>query len=178
SFHLEKLPLNKTVTTLIFCLFSGYFLLKNIQEYAGNQSYEKTIIAASNYVKNVQEKDPKLNALQVQTCYFHPLVAYAFGKNMYHNDSRFIQKYFNHNPAELSALKNGDFIIRDSHFGPMEMGLRLDTLANHPEFALVKEFIPEEAGTSFHGEAWSVKIYQKIPVRLQHKKAPISTVVS
>lgn len=168
SFHLEKLAFSKYIFTALFVLITVALLRKKTVEFAGNQSYEKSLLQAANFLKNKLKKHQKVY-------YFHPLIAYGLGSNMYGETERIRQMYVSNNPANLAIISNGDFLIRDSHFGPMEMGLSLEMLQLHPEFALVNEFIPSEFGTSFHGEAWNVKVFQKIPVSLQEKTTPIST---
>ena len=60
-------------------------------------------------------------------------------------------------------FKPGDLIVRDSHFGPMEMNLPLNVLTNHPDLVRIKEFVSAEQLDDLMDEMEGVMIYEFRP---------------
>lgn len=133
---------------------------KNIPEIVGSQTYEKALVEAADFVK--KNTDPSQRVY-----YFHPVIAFALDINYHQPNKRFKTKYFKQISEDIAQLQWGDFIIRDSHFGPVEAGLVLDSLERQQELVLVKEFFPSEIHTSYHGESGNIRLYQKIPLDKQ-----------
>lgn len=114
---------------------------------------EQQLLKAANFLK---KKTPhRYNVL-----YHYPLLVFAYGENPFIGGNRLRHSYFQdfHKRLDTEILP-GDFIVWDSHFGPVEAGLPLDTLRMHEEFVLVTEFLFTQGDASQGG----VKVFQYIP---------------
>jgi hypothetical protein len=60
-------------------------------------------------------------------------------------------------------IKEGDFLIRDSHFGPYEVGLPLSQIKECPEMVKIKEFKSFYQVEDKNNEVEGVVIYQYQP---------------
>jgi hypothetical protein len=120
-------------------------------------SLDKQVLKAAAYLKENQLKNSKI--------YYHfPLFCFAYGENSFQKDGKTVFQYFLRLDQEIrNRLKPGDIIVRDSHFGPVEMHLPLTELAKYPEIVIVKEFISSEQVNDPYGETEGVIIYQYIP---------------
>jgi hypothetical protein len=93
------------------------------------------IIQTANYLKN-----PKFIGRKV---YYHfPLLSFAFGENPFKKNNKLVYYTFNDLENDLKfVLRPGDLIVRDSHFGPVEMGLTKEIITTHPQLHPIKEFL-------------------------------------
>lgn len=126
-----------------------------------NNGLDRSVLQSVDFIKNVREKQSKV-------LYIHPLFAYGMGINPLKENDIFFSG-MNRLTKKITDLEYGDFIVRDSHFGPNEMGLPLSTFDSLKEWVLVNELLPSQPGESYHGEKWNVRIYQKIPVEQQQQ---------
>jgi hypothetical protein len=97
--------------------------------------------------------------------FFHHLL---FPLRMNENPMKENQKCVFHYNLDLKSdlgtkIKPGDFLIRDSHFGPQEMGLPLSQLAECPEMVKVKEFVSDFQTEDRYNEVEGVVVYQYQP---------------
>lgn len=125
-----------------------------------NTGLDTSIEAAAKFV--LANKPPNSKVY-----YHYPLLAMYFNVSPYQNDSIYKQWYFHGDDSRLNALNDGDIIIRDSHLGPVEMGLPLEIFDRNKEWVLINKFIPQNPTESYHGESSNVCIYQKIPLDKQ-----------
>jgi hypothetical protein len=114
---------------------------------------EKQLLKAADFLK---KKTPH----RYKVLYHYPLLVFAYGENPFIGGNRLRHSYFHdfHKRLDTEILL-GDFIVWDSHFGPVEAGLPLDTLRRHEEFVLVHEFLFTQGDASQGG----VKVFQYIP---------------
>lgn len=121
--------------------------------------FEKQIIKSAEYVKS-------LNIQNNSVFYHFPLFCFAYGENSYSQKGHTIFSSFLNLEKELKeTLKPGDLIVRDSHFGPVEMLLPLNKIENYPELVKIKEFISEEQIQDQYNETEGVIIYKYIPLK-------------
>lgn len=144
------------VQGLFLCLliYMAWPLSKNPYTNWRPMAMEACIIEAADYV--VQHKQPGVKAY-----YYHPLFALSVGVNPKQPEVDYRFRNFHAVGKELAEMQVGDLILRDSHFGPVECGLPLDSIQNRPDWKLLKEFVSPEPGSSYHGEHWNVKIFVK-----------------
>lgn len=166
QFNFHKTSVKFTYLTII--LFFSFYYNNSILRVTKNNSIEKSVLDASDFIKRERKGKSKV-------FYTHPLFAYGMGISPKKPDQLFYFKNFSHDADVFSQVKYGDFIIRDSHFGPKEMGLPLSVIENNKELVLVNEFIPSQQGESLHGEKWNVRIYQKIPEELHQQQQTTQT---
>ena len=129
---------------------------------------EQQLIKASDFLKKETPHKYKVH-------YHYPLLVFAYGENPFMNGNRLRHAYFQHFYKRVdSEIFPGEFIAWDSHFGPVEAGLPLDTLKNHKEFVLVNEYLFTEGDATQGG----IKIYQYIPLskqtRVEEKRIPLN----
>jgi hypothetical protein len=116
------------------------------------------IIASASYLK-------KLDLKQKQIFFYSPLLCFSLGENNYDPHSRMQFFTFSNLDDNLKMhFKPGDLIVRDSHFGPLEMNLKLEDIKNHPELIKRKEFISTEQIDDALGEVEGVIIYEYVPI--------------
>jgi hypothetical protein len=140
---------------LIYALVTTKYYPKNADP------LDKQLINAAEYLRS--------NDLNGAKIYYHfPLFCYAYGENSLKKDGVTIFHTFSDLKKELKErLKPGDLIVRDSHFGPVEMNLPLSEIAKYPELVKIKEFISSEQKDDQYGETEGVIIYQYIPFEKQ-----------
>jgi hypothetical protein len=117
-------------------------------------SLDEQLINAAQYIGKMENKD-------VRIFFYSPLFCFSLGENNYVPGSR--MKFFTFSDVSDNLkvhFKPGDLIVRDSHFGPLEMNLQLKELANHPELIKIKEFISSEQLEDPLGETEGVTIYE------------------
>jgi hypothetical protein len=155
-YYVDQLPRLKPRFKKVFALGTVALLLsmftsKHFPIKAGNM--EREVMQAATFLK---EKTPA----KYKVHYHYPLLVYAYGENPFKKGNRLAHSYF-HNLGDRidREILPGEFIVWDSHFGPREAGLPLDTLKNYEEFVKVKEFVFIETNGSPEG----VIIYQYIP---------------
>lgn len=124
---------------------------------------EHQLIAAADFMKEQQ--------LTNQMVYYHyPLFSFRYGENPFQPDRKLIHYSFADLDTSMKyTLKPGDFIVRDSHFGPMEANVQLKDVKRHPELVIVKEFVSSEQLNDALNEIEGVIIYQYIPLKKQVK---------
>jgi hypothetical protein len=124
---------------------------------------DKEIMNAANYLKKQQLKGNHI--------YYHfPLFCFAFGENSFIRDQQTVHHSFLNLENDLKHLiQPGDIIVRDSHFGPVEMHFPLDEIAKHPELVKIKEFISVEQLSDPYNETEGVIIYQFVPKKFQYR---------
>lgn len=140
----------------------GFYFKDSLFKVTHNAGLDRSVLAASEYVRGNKSKTSRV-------FYYHPLFAFGAGANPVRQSTAYIHKGFQRNGSDLSEIQYGDIIVRDSHFGPVEMGLPLSVLEQIKELVLINEFLPSQPGKSYHGENWSVKVYQKIPLDKQQQ---------
>ncbi len=149
------------ILSITIALFLGYSLLYSKEYPRKLNTMEKQLVSAQNFIQPYLTKERKL--------YYHfPFFAYLLNENPYiENDKNYTLRYSTSNLSSdiNSVFQKGDFIIWDSHFGPVEAGLKLDLIEKQQELLLVKEF-------TFGLE--SVKIFQFVPVSDQIEQVKYS----
>jgi hypothetical protein len=100
-----------------------------------------------------------------RTFFFHdPLFSFKMGGNSFFKNQPYVLYYCFGLKKDLGILiKPGDFLIRDSHFGPQEMGLPLSQLVECPEMVKVKEFVSDFQTEDRYNEVEGVVVYQYQP---------------
>lgn len=160
-YYIGNLKISKhKVSSGLFAIFSTVMIISLVK----NKNYPKVakpldeqIINAANYLKT--------DDLSNRTVYFYsPLLCFAIGENNYLPDSRMNFFAFTDLDENVKRLfKPGDLIVRDSHFGPLEMNLQLSDLAKHPELIKIKEYFSSEQLEDPLGETEGVTIYEYQP---------------
>jgi hypothetical protein len=145
---------------------AGIFLFQQFKRISKDevqeQFFEKEIVKAAVFTKN--------NAPTTSTIFYHhPLVAFGMGINMYEKNKQFVHASFLDSNFIQKKIKNRDIIIRDSQFGPVEMGLNTESMKTLKHLNLVHSFVPHIEGKHYHGETWKIDVYQ---YNTKHKKEP------
>jgi len=172
--HLYYLSRFKFFNHLIAKLIFGVFAIIMTITLVGTKIYplkadpmEKQIIETARYLKSLNLKKEKV-------FYHFPLLGFYYGENPFLKGNTLIFYSFGDIDKDLQRdFKPGDFIVRDSHFGPMEAGLHLKDLARHAEIVKVKEFISSEQIQDKHGEVEGLVVYQIIPIKKQQKVSSV-----
>lgn len=126
---------------------------------------EQHMIKAAEFLKENTPKHYKVH-------YHNPFVVYSFGENPFIKGNRLMYSYFHDLPSRLDKeILPGEFIVWDSHFGPQEAGLPLDTLTSYSQ--LVKVF--GSLYSENDGPPQGVLVYQYVPVIKQKKTMPVIT---
>lgn len=129
----------------------------------GNNTYSKSDISGIDEAMITSSKYIKAHRKEEQTIYyFHPLLAYLCNSESQANKGKYIQRYFKNIPEDISYMQAGDWIIRDSHFGPVEQGLPYGVLDTMHQVKLVHVVVPNRSGESVHGEAFGARIYEVV----------------
>lgn len=118
---------------------------------------DKEIIEAAKFLK--QQKTGG------KTFFFHhPLFAYEMGANTYKPNQPYVFYYCNGLNNDLGNLiQPGDFIIRDSHFGPQEARMDLKEFDESKDLIKVRSFISSVQVQDRYNEIEGVTIYQYLP---------------
>ncbi len=115
---------------------------------------EKLIFRAVDYSKKAFKSE--------KVYYMSPLVAWKAGENVKDPDSRFRQFYFHADSSNIAALETGSIVIRDPVFGPVEQGLPLEFIQNHPELVEIKTFSSDEVYPLYTKEPLKIHIYRVV----------------
>lgn len=160
-YYIGKFNISKHKVSLsVFGLFAVIMIISLIT----NKHYPKMakpldeqVIKATAYLKTKN--------YQNRTVFFYsPLLAFSLRENNYLPGSSLKFFAFTDLDENLEKLfKPGDLIVRDSHFGPLEMNLPLSTIDQHPELVLIKEFQSAEQLEDPLGETEGVRIYEYLP---------------
>ncbi len=160
---------NHWVSSIIFFVFGGIMTLTlvNTKIYPKkSDALEHQVIAAADFLK-------KQHLTNEKVYYHYPLFSFRYGENPFQPDRKLIHYSFsNFDESMKTVLKPGDFIVRDSHFGPMEANAQLKDINRHPELVIVGEFVSSEQLNDALNETEGVIIYQYIPVEKQKKVNP------
>jgi hypothetical protein len=118
---------------------------------------DQQIVNAATFLKKQQLGNRKV--------YYHfPLLSFAFGENPFKEKKKLVYYTFNDLENDLKfVLKPGDLIVRDSHFGPVEMGLSKETISNHPHLHVIKEFISPKQLSDRYNETEGVVVLEYQP---------------
>lgn len=96
--------------------------------------------------------------------FHHLLFALRMNENPKLNNQSCVFHYNLDLKSDLGVkIKAGDFLIRDSHFGPQEMGLPLSQIKECPEMVKIKEFKSSFQVEDKYNEVEGVVIYQYQP---------------
>ena len=166
-YYLSRFKLfNHVGFTAVFGIFAGILVttLAQTKIYPKKaDALEHQVIAAADFMKQQTLGDSKVY-------YHYPLFSFRYGENPFQPDRRLIHYSFaNLDESMKTVLKPGDFIVRDSHFGPMEANVQLKDINRHPELVIVAEFVSSEQLNDALNETEGVIIYQYIPVEKQTK---------
>jgi len=157
---------NHLVSSIIFFVFGGIMTLTlvNTKIYPKkSNAIEYQVIAAADFLK-------KQHLTNEKVYYHYPLFSFRYGENPFQPDRKMIHYSFsNFDESMKTVLKPGDFIVRDSHFGPLEANAQLEDINRHPELVIVGEFVSSEQLNDVLNETEGVIIYQYIPVEKQTK---------
>jgi hypothetical protein len=130
----SKNEIAKWVTS-IFALGIIYALITTKYYPKKMEPLDAEILKAAAYLKSQN--------LENKNVYYHsPLLSFEYGENPLNKNNRLIYYSFTDLDNDLrTTLKPGDLIVRDSHFGPLEMLLPLEKIKNHPNLQVVKHFL-------------------------------------
>lgn len=160
-----KAPRLSVVWSLSLCLFL-FISVKSVkkQGYPNKPNeFEQELIISSEYLKELGDKVPNV-------FYYHPMIALKTGVNLKATSGVFQQRPFPNFEEEMKRLKGGEIIVRDSHFGPMEMGLTKDVLDS---FVRIRSFHAFGSSTTHLGERYGVDIYQYQPNNIAEPKSTV-----
>jgi hypothetical protein len=111
--------------------------------------------------------------------YHYPLFSFRYGENPFKPDRKLIHYSFaNLDESMKKVLRPGDFIVRDSHFGPLEANVQLNDVKKHPELVIVSEFVSSEQINDPLNETEGVIIYQYIPLEKQKKVTTVKKCIA
>ena len=169
-YYLSRFRLfNHVGFTVVFSIFAGILVTTLVQTKIYPKkatALEHQLIAAADFMKQQTLGDSKVY-------YHYPLFSFRYGENPFQPDRRLIHYSFaDFDESMRTVLKPGDFIVRDSHFGPMEANVQLKDIKRHPELVIVGEFVSSEQLNDVLNETEGVIIYQYIPVEKQKKVNP------
>lgn len=166
---------NHSISSIIFLFFSGIMTLRLVQTEIYPKkatALEHQLIAAADFMKTQKMGDNKVY-------YHYPLFSFRYGENPFQPDRKLIHYSFADLDTSMKyTLKPGDFIVRDSHFGPMEANVQLKDVKKHPELVIVKEFVSSEQLNDALNEIEGVIIYQYIPIKKQVKVQTVKQVIA
>jgi hypothetical protein len=166
---------NHLISSIIFLVFTGIMTLTLVQTEIYPKkatALEHQLIAAADFMKTQKMGDNKVY-------YHYPLFSFRYGENPFQPDRKLIHYSFADLDTSMKyTLKPGDFIVRDSHFGPMEANVQLKDVKKHPELVIVKEFVSSEQLNDALNEIEGVIIYQYIPLKKQVKVQTVKQVIA
>lgn len=160
-YYLNTIKLSKQrIASMVYALFSLimiFSLIKNKNYPKKAKPLDEQIFAAADFLQKTDREDR-------QIFFYAPLLCYALKDNNYLPDSK--MRFFSFTNLDenlIKLFKPGDLIVRDSHFGPLEMKLPLNVLTNHPDLVRIKEFVSAEQLDDPMGETEGVMIYEFRP---------------
>jgi hypothetical protein len=134
SIEISFLKKNKFLISSSILVLLGIILFSTKTWPKKADAFEKHIIHAANFI----EKNTIKN---VNLFYHHPLFSFALKQNPFLQNTNTKMYYGNHLEDDLNhIIKKGDFLIWDSHFGPVEAGMPLEKVISLKELTLVKKF--------------------------------------
>lgn len=157
---------NHLIAKILFGLFSIILIITLVKTkiYPTKANpMEKSVIAAATYLKSLDLKDEHV--------FFHfPLLSFSYGENPFRNDGRLVFYTINNLSENLkNEIKPGDYIVRDSHFGPAEANMQLEEFARFPELIRVKEFISSKQLEDRYNETEGIIIFRYVPLEMSDK---------
>lgn len=175
-YYLSRFKLfNHVGFTAVFAIFAGIMITTLVQTKIYPKqadALERQLIAAADFMKQQKLGNNKVY-------YHYPLFSFRYGENPFQPDRKLIHYSFaDFDKSMRTVLKPGDFIVRDSHFGPMEANVQLKDVQNHPELVIVKEFVSSEQLNDALNEIEGVIIYQYIPLKKQVKVQAVKQVIA
>lgn len=175
-YYLSRFRLfNHAVLRVIFVIFAGILVMTLVQTKIYPKkadALEHQVIAAADFLKQEQLTNEKVY-------YHYPLFSFRYGENPFQPNRKLIHYSFaNFDASMKTVLKPGDFIVRDSHFGPMEANVQLKDINRHQELVIVREFVSSEQLNDALNETEGVIIYQYIPVEKQSKIGSTKKVIA
>ena len=159
-YYTSKVKLKPRVSQLRSLLFLLLILIIPISVLTSSHfpkkinGLEKQVLKASKFL---DKKD-----FQGKRFFFHnPLFAYKMGVNPYLNNQSFIFYYCNGLENDLgNIIKPGDYIVRDSQFGPQEAKMYLNDFESSTELIKIKSFYSNRKELTSYNEKEGVIIYQ------------------
>jgi hypothetical protein len=132
------------------------FMVKEIRELPyplkANPEEEQIIAAADFIGKHYQQEE---------IAYYHPLFVWRLNVGVKDTGTRFSQRSFANNPQYIQELKPGSILVRDPHFGPIEMGLNQETIHSCGTHLKVLKRFPMSVPFEYKdNEASEVVLYQ------------------
>lgn len=116
--------------------------------------FDAQVIKSTKYIKKHQNEIGRVY-------YYHPLFAEEFGVNQNLPDANSTLFVFGDLDEDLKKLKSGDIIVRDTHFGPMEMGLSQENINAHSnQLKVIKIFLSKDKNTN----AMDTSIFSKVEI--------------
>jgi hypothetical protein len=92
--------------------------------------------------------------------YLHPFLTYSLGNNIFREGNFKEMWHLNaKNPEEVEA---SSLVVWDSHYGPNEGKVSLESLLFNPHYKLLKSFIPEQEIWTLGGHSYQVLIFEKL----------------
>jgi hypothetical protein len=143
----------------LFAFVMCYTMLTSKRYPVKAEPLDKCTLMAANYLKSQDLENKKV-------FFFSPLLMYSCGVNPYFKEQHTYQIYICRNlKYDLGKLiQPGDLIVRDSHFGPLEMNIPLDKIKSIPTLKIQKSFISSEQLDDPSGETEGVFIYMLDPI--------------
>jgi hypothetical protein len=155
------------ISNFVFALFSGALIYSHVTTKHFPQQIgplDAEIVNTVNYLKTLDLKGKKV-------FYHFPLLSFVYGENNCSPKKKTTIHYTCLNLTDdlKNYFKPGDLLVRDSHFGPVDMRLPLSEIEKHPELVKIREFILSEQVDDPYGEVEGVTVYQYIPIEKQQK---------
>ena len=156
---LTKIGASVLAVGIAFALITRKYYPKPIEP------LDQQIVNTANFLKSQELGNKKV--------YYHfPLLSFSFGENPFKSKKKLIYYTFNDLENDLKfVLKPGDLIIRDSHFGPVEMGLTKELISKHPHLHLIKEFLSPKQLNDPLNETEGVVVLEYQPKRKKKAKS-------
>jgi hypothetical protein len=141
----------------ISCVLLGVKLLRSPHFPRVIDSLDQQVLNAAHFLESEKGKGHKF-------FFHHPLFVHEMGGNPCLKNQPYELYYCSGLKGELGTrIKPGDYLIRDSHFGPQESKFTLEELASAPEVVKIKEFISDFQTEDRYNEVEGVTIYQYQP---------------
>lgn len=133
-----KLPFWGKISSLLFGIgsFALIWLMFNSKHFPVKaKPMDQTLLETARFLKAETAEKNKV--------YYHnPFIAFIYGENPFIEGNRLIHTHFHELSNRLgSDIQPGSLIIWDSHFGPQEAGLPLDSLRSIDDLSLVFDTI-------------------------------------
>jgi hypothetical protein len=149
----------------IFAFGIAYALISTKYYPKKLDALDSEILNTANYLKT--------QSLGKSKVYYHfPLLSFAFGENPFKDNNKLVYYTFTDLDNDLTTtLKPGDLIVRDSHFGPMEMLLPMEKIKNNPYLHVIREFVSCEQVKDANNETEGVVVLKYDPSTVKSKNS-------